>query len=227
MKKICIGLLAACFISGQAVAAAGDVPLADPKFANFEGEHASQDARYIADWVADSADSGGQPFVIVDKKDAKVFVFDADGRLRGAAPALLGIARGDDSIPGIGDRELSKIRVKDRTTPAGRFVAALSVDAHGVGILMVDYDLNVAMHRVVTGNPKDHRLQRLATTSPLDNRITFGCINIPVKFYDNVVRTAFSGTKGIVYILPETRSASKEFAAYDVRERAAVRTSHP
>ena len=34
---------------------------------------------------------------------------DADGRLRGAAPALLGLARGDDTIPGIGDRKLSDI----------------------------------------------------------------------------------------------------------------------
>jgi hypothetical protein len=227
MKKICVGLVAACSISGQAVAAEDMAPATAPKLANFEREHASHDVRYIADWVADSGDNGGLPFVIVDKKDAKVFVFGADGNLRGAAPALLGIARGDDSIPGIGDRALSKIRLKDRTTPAGRFVASLSVDAHGMEILLVDYDLNVAMHRVVTSNPKEHRLQRLATATPLDNRISFGCINIPAKFYDNVVRTAFTGTKGIVYILPETRSASKEFAAYDVQEHAPVRTSHP
>ncbi len=39
----------------------------------------------MADWVVDSGDNRGMPFAIVDKTDAKVFVFDADGRLRGAA----------------------------------------------------------------------------------------------------------------------------------------------
>src|SRR5680860_844652 len=68
-----------------------------PKRANFEREHASHEARYVADWVVDSGDNRSLPFAIVDKKDAKVFVFDADGRLHGAAPALLGLARGDDT----------------------------------------------------------------------------------------------------------------------------------
>ncbi len=39
----------------------------------------------------------GIAFVIVDKIAAKVYVFHADGRLRGAGSALLGMARGDDS----------------------------------------------------------------------------------------------------------------------------------
>ena len=84
------------------------VPAPRPKRANFKREHKSQEARHVADWVVDSGDNHSMPFVIVDKTDAKVFVFDADGRLRGAAPALLGLARGDDSVPGIGDRELSE-----------------------------------------------------------------------------------------------------------------------
>ena len=213
LEGIVLGLLAACFIP-QAAAADGAVR------ANFERERASREARYVADWVADSVDNGTLPFVIIDKKEAKVFVFDATGKLLGAAPALLGLARGDDSIPGIGDRELRNIHPKDRTTPAGRFVAALSVDVHGVDLLMVDYERNVAMHRVITTNPKEHRLQRLATPTPLDNRISFGCINIPVKFYENVVRPAFTGTSGIVYVLPETRHADKVFASYDVAEHA-------
>ncbi len=226
IEGFCIGLLAACFLPQPAAAADGAALEAKsaaallPQRANFELERASQEARHVADWVVDSRDSLGMPFVIVDKKDAKVFVFDADGKLRGAAPALLGLARGDDSAPGIGDRELSKIRPQDRTTPAGRFVAALSVDAHGKDLLMVDYDLNVSMHRVITTNPRDRRLQRLATPTPLDNRISFGCINVPVKFYDNVVRPAFTGTKGIVYVLPETRSARAVFSSYDVEEHA-------
>jgi hypothetical protein len=198
-----------------------------PVRANFERESPSQEARSVADWVVDSGDSRGLPFAIVDKKDAKVFVFDADGRIRGAAPALLGLAVGDDAVPGIGNRALSTIRPEERTTPAGRFVAALDRNLRGKEILWVDYDGAVSLHPVVSSKAEERRLQRLATPTPLDNRISYGCINVPVKFFDNVVRPAFLGTNGIVYVLPETRSAQQEFASYDVDERARQLTLAP
>jgi hypothetical protein len=196
-----------------------------PKWANFELERASLEARHVADWVVDSRDNRSLPFAIVDKADAKVFVFDADGRLRGAAPALLGLALGDDAVPGIGDRMLSSIRPGERTTPAGRFVAALGRNVRGVEILWVDYDGAVSMHPVVTSKPEERRAQRLATPTSLDNRISYGCINVPAKFFDYVVRPAFAGTYGIVYVLPETRSARVVFASYDVEEHARLQTA--
>ena len=187
--------------------------------AYFGRERASRDAQQIADWIVDSADNLGLPFVIVDKVDAKLFVFDAGGRIRGAAPALIGAARGDDTVPGIGDREYVDMPFETRTTPAGRFVAALGQDSHGVDILWVDYEAAVAIHRVITTKPEERRLERLATPTPLDNRISYGCINVPAQFYENVVSPAFSGTNGIVYVLPETRSAREVFGSYDVEER--------
>jgi len=184
------------------------------KRASFESENKSRDVQQVADWVVDSGDNLGLPFVIVDKTDAKVFVFYADGRLRGAAPALLGLAKGDYSIPGIGDRKLSAIRPEERTTPAGRFVASRGRNFNGKDVLWVDYANAVSLHRVVTTNPAERRLQRLATPTPLDNRISFGCINVPARFFDDVVTPAFTGTRGIVYVLPETRPKREIFARY-------------
>jgi hypothetical protein len=186
------------------------------KHAGFEKESASRDARAVANWVVDSGDSHGMPFAIVDKQEAKVFVFDANGHLRGAAPALLGLAIGDDAVPGIGNRALSTILPAERTTPAGRFVATLDRNLQGKEILWVDYAGAVSMHPVVTAKPAEHRLQRLATPTPLDNRISYGCINVPAQFFDKVVRPAFTGTSGVVYVLPETRSAQILFGTYDV-----------
>jgi len=179
--------------------------------ANFLGEPASNDARQVADWVVDTADNYSLPFVIVDKKNTKVFVFDGHGHLLGSTPALLGLARGDDTAPGIGDRKLSQIRPEERTTPAGRFVASLGHNLSQQDILWVDYAAAISLHRVLAANTKEHRLQRLAAASPLDRRITFGCINVPVKFYDRVVRPAFTQTNGIVYILPEIKSIREVF----------------
>ena len=195
------------------------------KRASFAGESASHDVRFIADWVVDSADNQDLPFAIIDKTNARVFVFHADGRVRGTSPVLLGLARGDDSAPGIGEREMKDIPPADRTTPAGRFVVDMGPNFYGKQVVWVDYAGALSMHRVVTNNPKERRLQRLATPTSADNRISYGCINVPVKFFDTVVSPAFGGTKGIVYILPETRVARVTFGAYDVAERAQRRTA--
>ena len=190
------------------------VPAHEPRKANFEGEPKSRNAQRVADWVVDSGDNGGMPFVIVDKTDARVFVFYGGGRIRGAARVLLGLAQGDDSIAGIGDRNLSEVRPEERTTPAGRFVASMGYNTHGKDVLWVDYKNAVSLHRVITTNPKERRLERLSTPTPRDKRISFGCINVPAKFFDDVVIPAFTGTSGIVYVLPEIRSNREVFARY-------------
>jgi hypothetical protein len=202
-----------------------DTDIASHHRAYFGPERASSDARQIADWIVDSADNAGLPFVIVDKIDARIFVFDPGGRIQGAAPALLGAARGDDTVPGIGERELSDMPPETRTTPAGRFVAALGMDARGEDVVWVDYEAAVSLHRVITFNPQERRLERLATPTPLDNRISYGCINVPKRFYEKVVSPAFTGTAGIVYVLPETRPARELFGAYDVDERLRQNTA--
>jgi hypothetical protein len=214
---------------------AGDVRVAPPetqtllapasKRANFQGAPAATDVRQAADWVVDSGDNRGLPFVIVEKKDAEVFVFDARGRILGAAPALVGLAPGDDSVPGIGDRSLADIGPQDRTTPAGRFVASLGHDLGKLDVLWVDYADAISLHRVITTNPRERRLQRLATPTPLDNRISYGCINVPRKFFEHVVQTAFNGTKGVVYVLPEIKSMRDAFPAYyDVDDHSRLQT---
>jgi hypothetical protein len=184
-----------------------------PAQADFAGEPASNDARKIADWIVQTDDSHGQPFVIVDKKNTKVFVFDKRGRLLGAAPVLIGLARGDESAPGIGERKLSQIDPRDRTTPAGRFVASLGYGLGPRTILWVDYDAALALHRVLAASAKERRLERLAAASPSDRRITFGCINVPARFYDRFIEPVFAHTSGVVYILPEVKSISEVFFA--------------
>ncbi|MES1976785.1 MAG: hypothetical protein V4451_02030 [Pseudomonadota bacterium] len=186
------------------------------KRANFGKEHVSAQAIHVADWVVDSANNQSMPFMIVDKVKARVLMFDASGNLQGAASALLGLARGDDSTPGIGDRKLSTIRPEERTTPAGRFVASLARDLHGEEILWIDYKTAISLHRVVKGTPSERRAQRLNSAAADDKRISYGCINVPPAFYNKVVSPAFTGTNGIVYILPETRSAREVFGSYEV-----------
>ena len=180
--------------------------------ARFLGEQASDDTRQMADWVVRTADNKGRPFVIIDKRAAKVFVFGLDGQLRGAAPALLGLTRSDEAIPGIGSRRLATITAAERTTPAGRYVAFIGKDLTS-DVLWIDYDAALSLHRVITGG-KDRRLERLATATPDDNRISYGCINVPIAFYETAVVPAFDKTDGIVYILPEVDALVEVFPTY-------------
>jgi hypothetical protein len=174
---------------------------------------ASSDAWQVVDWVIASHDNNGMPFMVVDKTDAQVLAFDASSRPVGAAPVLVGVSRGDHSEPEAGDRELSDIPISDRTTPAGRFVAKFGHAAGGRDVLWVDYPTAISLHAVITTNKKQRRLQRLNSPTPADNRITFGCINVPTEFYAKVVKPLFKGTSGIVYILPETKPLNEVFLA--------------
>ena len=165
-------------------------------------------------WVIRSGDNRGFPFMVIDKVGAEVFVFDSMGVFMGATPALIGSARGDHSVLGVGDRELSAIRPSHRTTPAGRYLARIGPSV-GLGkVLWVDFPSAVALHPVITANPRERRVERLRSPSAKDNRITYGCINISPKFYNDTVRTVFGGTGGVVYILPETRPLSATFPAF-------------
>lgn len=184
--------------------------------ADFGKETHSAESRKLADWVVHSADNGKLPFVIIDKVQARVFVFDSQGQLLGASSALLGLAIGDHSVPGIGQRKLSSIKPEERTTPAGRFVSSLGVDLQGHELLWVDYDTAVSLHPVVAGAAKERRAERLASASPLEKRISYGCINVPRLFYEKVVSPTFKRTEGVVYVMPETQTVHELFGSYDV-----------
>ncbi|MDQ0591097.1 L,D-transpeptidase [Variovorax paradoxus] len=172
---------------------------------------AAEDAQWLARAAVAAADNRAAPFAVVDKKNARVFVFDATGRLQGSSPVLLGLARGDDSVPGIGEREIASIRPEERTTPAGRFKTEPGRNTKGEDIVWIDYDAAVSMHRVRANVKSERRLQRLASPSVADNRISYGCINVPAAFYDAYIKPALGTRRGVVYVLPETMPARKRF----------------
>jgi hypothetical protein len=180
---------------------------------DFAGEVASADAQRLARWVVASADNGPRPFVVLDKKDARVFVFTPNGRLLGATPVLLGYARGDDTVPGIGQRPIEQVRPAERTTPAGRFVAEPGRNALNEDVIWVDYDAAVSMHRVRLTTPSERRAERLASPTAADNRISYGCINMPVAFFEQVLWPTPQRQLGIVYVLPEEKSLEAVFPA--------------
>jgi hypothetical protein len=182
-----------------------------PAPADAAEQGASPAVQQLKSWVLATGDNQGLPFVLIDKVNAHVFAFSRDGLLLGDAPVLLGLARGDIAPADIGDRPLSAIGPEDRITPSGRYVAGIGDNLTGKNVLWIDYDGALSLHRVVTGRAADRRMQRLASPTAEDNRISYGCVNVPVAFFEETIEPAFSGTAGIVYILPETLSMAEVF----------------
>jgi hypothetical protein len=167
-------------------------------------------ARVIA-WITSTEDNAALPFMVIDKQAATMFVFDAKGRRVGIVPVLIGVATGDESSPGVGTKELAKIGPAERNTPAGRFLAKYGLAAGGERVLWVDYANAVALHAVITADKKERRLARLKSKTAEDNRITFGCINVPTAFYQKRIRPLFRKAGGYVYILPDTKPLEAVF----------------
>ena len=203
------GLALGLILAAPSTAAARQHPAPGQVEAVEQG--ASPAVEQLTSWVLQTGDNQGLPFVLVDKASAQVFAFSRDGLLLGAAPVLLGLARGDIAPPGIGDRPLSAIAPEERITPSGRFVASTGQNLTGKSVLWIDYAGALSLHPVVTGGPADRRLQRLTTPTSEDNRISYGCVNVPVPFYQEIIAPAFRGTVGIVYILPEDSSIAEVF----------------
>jgi len=186
---------------------------ARPRQADFGGIVARADVQRVADWAVASADHGTRPFAVVDKVKAMLYVFAPSGRLAGASPVLLGLARGDDTVPGIGDKPIAAVRPEERTTPAGRFVSEPGENLGGEKVIWVDYDAAVSMHSVRANVKSERRLERLQSPDPAEHRISYGCINVPAAFFASVAWPSFAQGGGVIYVLPETRALADVFPA--------------
>ena len=207
-------------LAGLALVVPALVDARPPKPVKTEAPHSdpqpeimpSEAATRVAQWVAAAKDNHALPWVVVDKPNAALFLFDPKGKPLAAVPVLIGIAIGDEASPGVGSKKLADLGPAEKTTPAGRFLAKFGLPVAGERVLWVDYATSVALHPI----PKDaaareKRRERMLSPTPDDNRITFGCINVPKAFYGNLLRPLFRKKGGYVYVLPDSRPIEEVF----------------
>lgn len=180
--------------------------------AGFERHNPSAQARQTAQWALESGDAAGRPFLIVDKKSARLFAFDAAGRLLAATPVLLGATRGDHSVPGVGERaQTGQVAPDERTTPAGRFLTEPGRNLDGEHVIWIDYEAALAIHRLRPGRSHQLRAARLEASEPDERRLSLGCVVVPVGFYLDVIEPLLGSRRGVVYVLPEAQSLGELF----------------
>lgn len=215
------GTVPVAILAAQQQAEAG---ASAPARVDLGGLKVSSEVRHIADWAVHSRDNSGLPFIIIDKVNAQAIAFDARGHLLREAPVLIGMGVGDRYAPGVAEMDMYDLKPWQRITPAGRYFADEGRDLDGARVLWVHYDSGVAIHKVPTKFTKQRRQERIRSATPADNRITYGCINVPASFYDQVVARHFRSKGGIVYVLPDSTPLQQVFRSYGTDQPAAGRT---
>ena len=185
-------------------------PLAD-----FGDADAPADVKHLANWVSYTRNNQKKAFVVIDKKQAQLYLFEPTGKLKSRTPVLLGRAVGDVIPPGTASKPISQLKEDEKTTPAGRFLAQPGKNAHGANVIWVDYHAAISMHRLLKVG-QEMRHERMATPDVADNRISNGCVNVPPAFYDKVLYPNVLKKGAYVYVLPETRTPQQLFGSYDV-----------
>jgi hypothetical protein len=204
----CTAWLALSALSPEVLAAPPEFIAAGP----------SAEARSLVDWVLQRRDAGDKPFAVVDKRAAHIYVFHADGRLAGHSAALLGSTPGDHTVPGVGARaQLGQVGPDERTTPAGRFEAVPGENDKGEHVVWVDYASAFAIHRLRPGFAYQARASRLATVQARGKRVSWGCVVVPVAFYQQVVERVLGQARSVVYVMPELAPVGAVFGAVDAR----------
>jgi hypothetical protein len=173
----------------------------------------SATAAIVADWIVGTKDAKGKPFFVVDKPSATAYIFDAAGKLQGAAPVLLGQNSKADVLPASGiNKTIEQTTKAEKVTPAGRFEGKVSPNAE-YGSILTFLKLGnsvLAMHKTYLATASERRQQRLDTPTAEDNFVSYGCINIDAKFYKQFVETGFKDG-GVMYITPMTQSLESTF----------------
>ena len=124
---------------------------------------------------------------------------------RGRGPAGL--------MEGSGAPDAAYKRGKICRCPAGRFEARPGRNDKGEDIVWIDYAASLALHRLRPAPVQERRPARLDSPSPDDNRISAGCVIVPVAFYEGVVAPTLGSNRSVIYVLPETHSPRGMFEA--------------
>jgi len=140
------------------------------------------------------------PTLTADKKAGTISVYYPDTKKTITEPALFGKVKSNKldmtnyDLPG----------KFDNITPAGTFPVTkmFSWVLNEPMLVFIKGQASVsAIHPLWMKNPKQQRVERLLSSTPEDNRITGGCINVDSKFFYAVLDKLPNGV--ILTILPE------------------------
>ncbi|NVN99285.1 MAG: PLxRFG domain-containing protein [Geobacteraceae bacterium] len=175
----------------------------------------SDAAVQVYEAVAPAAMKTGKGFMIADKPNGMLHVFNADGTVRVQSAALFGKDKGDTLS------SKASLEGGAKITPAGTFHLRAVEDHEYTGgkiLHLVETTqktargtANIAVHSVWLGDQSEHRSDRLKSDTAADNKISFGCINTTEDaFVNNVIPEIDKFNGGMMFVLPDEVSKTGE-----------------
>lgn len=180
--------------------------------ANFKGAERTVGVERLLSAILDTNANEDMAFVVADKPTATMYVFDKLGNLKGSSPVLLGVTKGDkNTLSSLSSRANNPLL---RTTPSGIYTTKSIKHeqykkeyGHEWLVQLVETtagdNSTTAIHGVYVHTPSEQRQARLDSKSIEDNRASWGCLNAPVQFMQDVVQPTFENENGKVFITPE------------------------
>ena len=155
-------------------------------------------AKIAYDRMIERARDQGSNFIIADKKKAMFYLFNQYGQSLVRFPFLSWKQAWDETPKSSWGKDPDSLTESEKVTPAGIFVLGwmyksdyLKMDALNLGEdwdgdWYIDDDSDLpALHPVYLWNSWEKRSDRLASNTPKDNKISYGCLNIAEKdFYE-------------------------------------------
>lgn len=163
--------------------------------------------------------NGDRDFLMVDKPNSVLFYFK-DGKPVFSDTVLTGIGPADRLTPEILAKPFSAPTADhEKITPAGRFTVSRQHDDLYGTIFEINEihgkDWALAIHQVYVGEPREKRMERLKSPTPLDNYVSYGCINLDKKAIQYLSRTLPKKGKTPLYILPRDETKISTFFPED------------
>ena len=145
----------------------------------------------------------GKWFMVADKPNGMLHIFKEDGSHFISDATLYGKDKGDVM------EAKSSLEGGAKITPSGKYTMKESPAeyAGGTSLILVeskDYSGYIAVHAADVSTPSERRLQRLETSTPDDNRISYGCINTKHETFINEIKPNISKLDGgMIFVLPD------------------------
>ena len=165
-------------------------------------------AKDVYSRVAPAAVKTGKGFIIADKPNGMIHIFSNSGEIIAQDPALFGKDTGD-------------VMTGEKITPAGKFNLKAQkwedyAGGHTLDLWTQDGQFEgVAVHAAWLAHPTERRVERLASTTAADNKISGGCINTGHDtFLKKILPNLDKLDGGMIFVLPDrTENTAKLFPA--------------
>lgn len=168
-------------------------------------------AQGVYESMAPVAAKTGKGFIIADKPNGMLHVFNVDGSVLAQEPALYGKEKAD--VLG----KVSSLEGGAKVTPAGTFTMQYETDTEYAGghrFSLAETSMDggiIAIHAAWFGDAKENRAERLKSATSEDNRISYGCINTTHDlFLNKLMPRADEFNDGLVFVLPDATEKTGE-----------------